>query len=46
MSDREHAKRLGAEYFQAFVKGDTAWWREDVSPDFRRHDPALLHEVV
>lgn len=46
MSDREHIKRLGVEYFKAFVDGDTAWWRENVSPDFKRHDPGLPYEVV
>lgn len=46
MSDREHNNRIAVEYFTAFVAGDAAWWRENISSDFRRHDPGLPHEVV
>ena len=46
MSDREHAKQLGLQYFQAFIDGDMAWWRENVSPGFIRHDPGLPYKVV
>lgn len=46
MSDREHNKRVAVDYFTAFVAGDAVWWRENVSPDFKRHDPGLPYEVV
>ena len=45
-SDRDHNKRVAIEYFAAFVVGDAAWWRDNVSPDFRRHDPGLPYEVI
>ena len=46
MSDREHSKRIAVEYFTAFVVGDAAWWRANVAPDFKRHDPGLPYELV
>lgn len=46
MSERERNKRVAVEYFAAFVAGDAAWWRENVAPGFRRHDPSLPYEVV
>ncbi len=46
MSDREQAKRLGVEYFRAFVNGDMAWWRDNVSSGFKRHDPGLPYQVI
>lgn len=46
MSDREHSKRIGVEYFTAFVAGDATWWRENVAPGFKRHDPGLPYAVV
>ena len=32
MSNREQNKRVAIEYFDAFVKGDKAWWAANVSP--------------
>ena len=46
MADKERNKRVALEYFDAFVKGDEAWWKENVSPGFRRHDPGLPYEVI
>jgi len=46
MADKEHDKRVAVEYFDAFVKGDTAWWAANVAPNFKRHDPGLPYEVV
>jgi predicted ester cyclase len=46
MSSREHNKRVAVEYFDAFVKGDKAWWTANVSPAFRRHDSGLPYTVV
>ncbi|MGI4801381.1 MAG: ester cyclase [Janthinobacterium lividum] len=46
MTDRDHAKQIATQYFQAFIDGDIAWWRQNVSPDFIRHDPGLPYEVV
>ena len=46
MSDKERNKRVALEYFEAFVKGDAAWWAANVAPTFRRHDPGLPYEVV
>lgn len=46
MTDKEHNKRVARGYFDAFVKGDAAWWAANVSPRFRRHDPGLPYEVV
>lgn len=46
MADKEHNKRVSVEYFDAFIKGDRAWWEANVSPDFKRHDPGLPYEVV
>jgi len=45
MSSREHNRRVAIEYFDAFVKGDKAWWAANVSQAFRRHDPGLPYEV-
>lgn len=41
----EDNKRIALEYFDAFVKGDKAWWAKHVSPSFLRHDPGLPYEV-
>jgi len=46
MSDRDQNRRVAVEYFAAFVAGDATWWRDNVSPDFRRHDPGLPYEVI
>ena len=46
MQDREHNKRVAVAYFDAFIKGDTDWWAENVSTAFKRHDPGLPYEVV
>ncbi len=46
MSNRERNKRVAVEYFDAFVKGDEAWWAANVSPSFKRHDPGLPYEVI
>ena len=46
MNERDHAKRISVAYFQAFIDGDMGWWRENVAPDFRRHDPGLAYAVV
>ncbi len=46
MADIETQKRVALEYFDAFVKGDKAWWDRNVAPEFRRHDPGLPYEVV
>ena len=45
-SDTEHNKRVALKYFDAFVKGDTAWWKENVLANFKRHYPGLPYEVV
>ncbi len=42
----EDNKRIPLEYFDAFVKGDKAWWARHVAPPFRRHDPGLPYEVI
>jgi predicted ester cyclase len=42
----EDNKRITLEYFDAFVKGDKAWWARHVAPTFRRHDPGLPYEVI
>jgi predicted ester cyclase len=42
----ERNKRVAVEYFDAFVKGDTAWWQQNVSPTFERHDPGLPYKVI
>lgn len=39
-------KRVALEYFDAFVKGDSAWWDKHIAPQFKRHDPGLPYEVV
>ena len=44
--DKEHNKRVALAYFDAFVKGDAAWWKQNVLPSFKRHDPGLPYEVV
>jgi predicted ester cyclase len=46
MSTLEDKKRVTLEYFDAFVKGDKAWWVKNIAPEFRRHDPGLPYEVV
>lgn len=46
MAHMEHQKRVTLAYFDAFVKGDKAWWQANIDPDFRRHDPGLPYEVV
>jgi hypothetical protein len=44
--DTEHNRRVARDYFDAFVKGDTAWWKQNVLPGFKRHDPGLPYDVV
>ncbi len=46
MADKQHDKRVAVEYFDAFIKGDAAWWAANVAPEFKRHDPGLPYEVV
>lgn len=46
MSTLEDKKRVTLKYFDAFVKGDKAWWEANIAPGFKRHDPGLPYEVV
>jgi predicted ester cyclase len=46
VQDIEHNKRVALAYFTAFVKGDKAWWQDNVAAEFRRHDPGLPYQVV
>jgi len=41
----EANKQLTRDYFQAFLKGDTAWMKAHIAPTFIRHDPGLDFEV-
>jgi predicted ester cyclase len=41
----ETNKQLCREYFQAFLKGDSAWMSKHIAPTFVRHDPGLGFEV-
>jgi len=45
-TDTAHNKRVALEYFDACVKGDKAWWKQNVLPTFKRHDPGLPYDVV
>lgn len=46
MADIEQQKRTALDYFDAFVRGDRAWWQANIAPEFKRHDPGLPYEVV
>lgn len=46
MATIENQKRVTVEYFDAFIKGDKAWWEKNVAPEFKRHDPGLPYQVV
>jgi predicted ester cyclase len=41
----EANKQLCRDYFQAFLRRDTAWMDRHIAPDFVRHDPGLPFEV-
>jgi len=41
----EANKQLCRDYFQAFLRGDTAWMQRHIAPTFVRHDPGLPFEV-
>ena len=34
--DKEHNKLGALEYFEAFVTGDAAWWKQNVLPSFKQ----------
>jgi len=41
----EENKQLCRDYFDAFLKRDTAWMERHIAPEFVRHDPGLPFEV-
>ena len=45
VSVTEANKQLCRDYFQAFLKGDTAWMQKHIAATFVRHDPGLAFEV-
>jgi predicted ester cyclase len=45
MTTLEANKQLCRDYFTAFLKRDTDWMRQHISPRFVRHDPGLPFEV-
>lgn len=45
MNVQQANKQLCRNYFQAFLRRDTAWTERHIAPTFVRHDPGLPFEV-